>query len=225
MNTGFFIRGAWAGKKWGAGPFFFRFPITDRQTAYEWAMALADRHPYPSWFSVGFGDIRAQTAAGMRARRRALETVSPLADAIYRELGAEFEAGRLVPLKRAYCADNSDVLDFTNCMFELGPVLDLVRRRGDGGWLIGKLLQARDSIATHTTPPEPTTPADQLQPTTPALLAIDWMRCNFKKGDKRDPAIKDCCAQTRATWREALEAYDQLPQNLKRTRGRRDHSR
>jgi hypothetical protein len=152
VDTGYFIRGKWDGKAWGAGPFYFRFRITERQTAYEWAMALADRHPYASFLSVWFGDMKAQTKAGMRARRKALAILSPLADALYRELEEEYEAGRLVLLKRAYCADNPDALDFTNCMFGIGPVLDLVRRRGDRGWLINKLLKACESIATDETP-------------------------------------------------------------------------
>jgi hypothetical protein len=49
-----------------------------------------------------------------------------------------------------------------------------------------------------------------------------WMQYNFRKGDKRDPTIKACCAATGARWRDALQAYQRVPQRLRRGRGGRD---
>jgi hypothetical protein len=162
MQTGLFIPGGWArdpvwgGKncagwpstRWGS-PFFFRFPIADRHTAYEWAMVLADVHPYAGIASL-FGseaDLKEKTIAGMHGRERAIEGVSEQANGIYRELSAQFEGGRLEPLRREWCTDRPGidrpyVLDFTRCVFALDQVLRLIRRRGDTGRLIGKLLAA-----------------------------------------------------------------------------------
>jgi hypothetical protein len=116
------------------GPFFFRFWIGNRLIAYEWAMVLADHHPYLPWF----GDIKGKTTEDMQKRESRL--VSETAWAIYHELKAEFEAKRLSPLRREFCADEPRMLDFTRCVFGLDQVLTLIRRRGDTGWLIGKLL-------------------------------------------------------------------------------------
>jgi hypothetical protein len=155
--TELFIRGGWAGKRDPrrgqtfsglpsrsfTGPFFFRFPIGNRHTAYEWAMVLADRHPYSPWF----GATHAATAAGMQSREHAVETFSDQANALYRELRTEFKAGRLDPLRREWCTDRPDLLDFTRCVFSLDQVLAIVRRRGDTGWLIGRLLAADHGAA------------------------------------------------------------------------------
>jgi hypothetical protein len=148
VNTGLFIRGGWdrsvrRGKCYtglpsrrplDGGPFFFRFWIDNRLIAYEWAMVLADHHPYLPWF----GDLKGKTTEDMQKRESRL--VSETAWAIYHELEAEFEARRLSPLRREFCADEPRMLDFTRCVFGLDQVLTLIRRRGDTGWLIGKLL-------------------------------------------------------------------------------------
>jgi hypothetical protein len=148
-----FIRGGWAGKRdprFGLtntglpsrsfrGPFFFRFPIGERHTVFEWAMALADRHPYPHYFGVLFGDMKAEIVAGMRNRERAIALSDP-ANAIYRELKVEFESCRLDPLRREWCKDCLEALDFTRCVYSLDQVLPIVRRRQDTGRVVGKLL-------------------------------------------------------------------------------------
>jgi hypothetical protein len=124
------------------GPFFFRFPIGDRHTAYEWAMALCDRHPYRP---PHFGDnIKAATLVGMDNRESVLRIY---ANTIYRALKAEFKAGRLEPMRREWCTDHRDVLDFTRCVYSLEQVLPIIQRRGDTGWLIGKLLVADCGVA------------------------------------------------------------------------------
>jgi hypothetical protein len=134
VKTGLFIRGGWNGDNfWGR--YYYRFPIGDRHTGYEWAIALADRHPYHPWL----GELKGGAVSDMRHRAEMLE-MSPLANAVYRELRAEVEADRLIPLRRAYCTDRPEVLDFTMSVFGMDQVLVLVRRREDAGWLIGKLL-------------------------------------------------------------------------------------
>jgi hypothetical protein len=100
-------------------------------------MVLADRHPYPAHFL--FGDVKAMTAAGMENREHAVENISDQSKAIFRELKIEFEAGRLDPLRREWCTD-CDAEDFTRSTFGLDQVLMVIQRRGDTGWLIGKLL-------------------------------------------------------------------------------------
>ena len=163
-QTGLFIRGGWvplhkhernrAGlpSRFGGGPFYFRFPIDDRATAYEWAMTLADQHPYA--YPLAFlhcpdmDDLMAKTIEGVKARERAIDD-NEQAAGIYRELRAEVGAGRLHPLRTERCharpgIDPPNLLDFTRYVFGLDQVLPLVRRRGDTGWLIGKLLAAAD---------------------------------------------------------------------------------
>jgi hypothetical protein len=52
--------------------------------------------------------------------------------------------------------------------------------------------------------------------------AREWMRDNFKKGDTRNRAIKTCMDATGCRWCDALAAYvDDVPKQLKRTRGQR----
>lgn len=155
-----FIRGGWVGvgtrdlvnytglpSRSLYGPFFFRFPVDNRHTAYEWAMVLADRHPYPPHIFVLLGDLKAATVAGMQSRKRAIEKLSDQANAIYRELKTEAEAGHVDPLRREWCTDSPDLLDFTRCVFSVEQVLPIVRRRRDTGWLIGKLLAADSATA------------------------------------------------------------------------------
>jgi hypothetical protein len=71
-------------------------------------------------------------------------------------------------------------------------------------------------------PPMDSTPLARasLRPSSEELDA--WMTANVRKDNKRDPAIKDCCDQTGARWRDALSAYQRLPAHLRRTRGERD---
>lgn len=170
MQTGLFIRGGWAGstdprfgqnytglpsQRW-CGSFYFRFPISDRHSAYEWAMALADRHPYHPQLAVLFGDVKAPTVAGMKARERAVEKLSDQTNAIYRELKVEFKGGRLDPLRREWCADHPGMLDFTRCTFGLDQVLPLVQRRGDTGRLIRKLVAVGERAPKHQHAPADT---------------------------------------------------------------------
>jgi len=272
--TGLFIRGAWDGPPFRRGPFYFRFPIEVRHTAYEWSMALADRHPYARYLSAIYGDIKTATLAGMQSRKRAIEKVSDQANAFYREIEIEVADRRLDPLRREWCSDRPQVLDFTRCVFGLDQVLAIVRRRGDEGWLIRKLLAASDrsaqadpepagtesnadrelapgsnrgqgrkpqprntviatllpgdaAAAANDTPPSQDAPNHPNAPPpdrpTPQQLD-DHFKSTFKKNDKREPAIKACCEKTGATWRQALEAYYRIPDELRRKRGRQRRS-
>jgi hypothetical protein len=80
-------------------------------------------------------------------------------------LGAEFEAGRLEPLRRERYTeqpgiDHPDVLDFSRCVFSADQVLSLIRRGSDAGRLIDELLGAHDAAAAGVSPkPEPPMPA------------------------------------------------------------------
>ena len=167
MGENLFIRGGWIGHKqprigrvntglpsrfWGA--FFPRYSVRDQHTAYEWAMLLGDRHPYPA-INL-FGEVRSETVAGMNARERALEGYADQINAIYREMKIEFEAGRLDPLRREWCTDLHGTLDFTRCIFSRSQVLSIVARRGDTGWLINKLFaSATPHVAAVSKPPIP----------------------------------------------------------------------
>lgn len=161
MQTGFFVPGGEPVE----GPLRVYpsdpdYPITERHTAYEWVMVLADRLPYAHWVADLYGprgDLTAGTIGGMQARESAVEA-SEQAKAIYYALKREVDAGRLVPLREEWCIDRPgidppDVPDFTRSVFGLDQVLPLVRRRGDAGVLIGKLLAAvRDSAEVPAMP-------------------------------------------------------------------------
>jgi hypothetical protein len=170
MQTGFYIPGGMVRERLFPGEPVFptdpEFPITERHTAYEWAMALgADEHPYAHRIAELFGPrglLHAPTIEGMKARENALESwpneIEPeerlQPRAIYYALRAEVEAGHLEPLRREWCIDRPgldppDVPDFTRSVFGIEQILPLVRRRGDSGQLIRKLLapDAGESVA------------------------------------------------------------------------------
>lgn len=185
-QAGLFIRGGWTPfhkrernriglpSRFGVGPFYFRFPIAEKHTAYEWVMALADQHPYAypiaSLFSSGWADLQAETIAGMRARERAID-YNEQAAGIYRDLKAEVDARRLHPLRTERCVarpgiDPRNVPDFTRYVFSIDQVLPLIRRRRDKGWLVGKLIadagEPQDvakplAVASHTSGTRTTT--------------------------------------------------------------------
>jgi hypothetical protein len=169
MQTGVFVPGGTA----DGISHYPDYPITDRHTAYEWAMALgAEVHPYAHCIADLFGDLTADTLPGKEARERAVETWPSITEgqggaeqflpkAIYYTLKAEFDTGRLKPLRPEWCTDRPgidppDVLDFSRCVFGIEQVLPLLRRRGDTGRLIGELLAAADRTADH---PDGQTPA------------------------------------------------------------------
>jgi hypothetical protein len=175
------------------------YPIRERHSAYEWSMTLgAEVHPYGHCIADRFGsnrELRAGTVAGMQARERAVEGWSDQARAIYCVLKAEFEAGRIEPLRRAWCLDpagvDSPVPDFSRYVFGIEEVLQLIRRRGDTGKLIGELLAAQDRTA-DTVPPEPDTIALALQDTcnVPDVVAADtalaeWIFSQHPEGGAR----------------------------------------
>jgi hypothetical protein len=130
------------------GPFYFRFLIGDRLSGYEWGMVLGDRHPYVPWY----GDVSQATFEQMRKREDLIEADSPRGYAIYRELKAEVEGDRLIPLRREWCIDRRNVVDCTRTIFGLDQVLPIVRRRGDHGWLIDKLLAAANREKSPAAP-------------------------------------------------------------------------
>jgi hypothetical protein len=148
------------------------YPIRESHTAYEWSVALGGEvHPYGHCIANRFGsrgELRADTIAGMEARERAAEGWSGRARAIYHMLKDGFAAGCLEPLRREWCTDpagiNPPVLDFSRYVLGIEQVLQLIRRRGDTGKLIGELLAAQERTAA-TIPPEPDTIALALQDT------------------------------------------------------------
>jgi hypothetical protein len=76
-------------------------------------------------------------------------------------------------------------------------------------------LSSEPSNAPARPPNASPAPQTGSEPITPA----EWMQKHFRKDDKRDPAVRACMQATGSTWRVALEAYRQLPKELKRRRG------
>jgi hypothetical protein len=73
--------------------------------------------------------------------------------------------------------------------------------------------------ASESASPSKAPPDEKAKPTSTEL--DEWMLGNVKRGDKRDPTIAACCADTRATWREALAAWRRLPDELRLKRGQK----
>jgi hypothetical protein len=224
-----FIHGGWAGDtRFGLnyaglpsrafwGPFFFRFPIGDRHTVYEWATALADRHPYPPHL----GDMKAATVAGMRRRESAINIYSDQANAIYHELKIEFDADRLRPLRREWCMDRPDVLDFTRCLLSLDQVLSIVRRRGDGGWLIGKLLTAAEHGASQT--PSETAEERLRQASQPKIhKAIQAVYDKAEAAKEKPPNVNEVIAPVQA--RLSAAGYEASGRLIRDLAGERRHA-
>jgi hypothetical protein len=223
-----FIRGGWKPlhkheqnfvglpSRFGVGPFHFRFPIADRHTAYEWAMVLADRHPYAHPVKSLFGDIAGETIEGMQARERAIDG-SEQAAGIFRDLKAEVEAGRLVPLRTERCCarpgiDTPNLPDFTRYLFGIDQVLLLVRRRGDAGWLIGKLLAASDRTSDElrfTAPPE-TKPLKRAPESEIHRAITEVYDAAAAKGEK-PPNLKEIASPVRSFLRERGYEASGLP--------------
>ena len=54
----------------------------------------------------------------------------------------------------------------------------------------------------------------------PPFLAQKWMSKNATKGQKRDSLVRDCMKATGCTKRDAEAAYKELPEELRRPRGK-----
>jgi hypothetical protein len=147
-----------AGGKDQYGP-YRRFIIRDRHTAYEWAMVLADRHPYSAFLNVyGVG-------MDARFRLRAIEVV-PEAAAIYRAIEAALDAGEIAaaPVPKQNWYDPPADVDPTQRILGVEAMLTVIRKLGAAGRIIGKLLAQY---------PEP---EDALRPTTAAeKKAKEWL--------------------------------------------------
>jgi hypothetical protein len=205
--------------------------IGEEHNLYEWAMALADRHPYgPAW-CPGVEDEARQDIRVDVLRLR--EESSAVFDAIF----AAYKAGEIKPCPVAWYKKQPG--DPTLLRFRRGDILTAMGDLGADGEAIRLLMAAggaRQSVK-HEGRAEREKPGDQAvehegsggdeppagEADDPGLMrAIAWMRANFRKGTKRDDAIRDCMTGTKCTWRVALAAYGTLPDDVKRGRGKRD---
>jgi hypothetical protein len=59
---------------------------------------------------------------------------------LYNHAVSEIAAGRIVPLRRAYCEDRPDLEDLTRAIVKKADILKLVVQRGDSGSLIDQLV-------------------------------------------------------------------------------------
>jgi hypothetical protein len=109
-----------------------------------------------------------------------IDEVTRISNAVYRELAAGIEAGRIEPRKRVYLDDRPAEMDFTLCVIGVDPVLDVARRRQDGGRKIAELLEAHaggiDSVSIPAESPSKARPgpiptADRIETAARELLA------------------------------------------------------
>src|SRR5579864_2642296 len=127
---------------WG-GPYPC-FPIADRHTVFEWCMIYTDQHPADGekWL-YRTGNHNETTVEAMQARKTILGALSPppgqsiddrmrIANAVFHELADWIRSGS-IPCKSVYLDEAPCEIDYTLCVIDKGPVLDLARGRGDGG--------------------------------------------------------------------------------------------
>jgi hypothetical protein len=124
------------------------FVVGAAHTLYEWSLLFDDRHP---------GELHDSHRGNTREDRRAREDFlgggnekASISRAVYDELAAKVrdthrkvKVGEIQqpPLWQfVYRADEPAELDLTLCVIDAGPVLELARRRGDGGRYIRELL-------------------------------------------------------------------------------------
>jgi len=202
MQTGFFVPG---GSEEGF-PTDPDYPITDRHTAYEWAMALADVHPYAHWVASvhgSSGELAAETIAGKKARQRAIDNTEQAAG-IYRELKGEVKAGRLYPRRTERCIarpgiDPPNEPDFTRYVFGLDQILPLIRRRGDDGQLIGELLARNPLRPAPVQPPAPTLNPQRGPPPVKRLRVETAMRDTIGDDGEKAQALRSVKEEELAT--------------------------
>jgi len=117
---------------WGRN--FEPFVVGDQHTLYEWALALADRHPYAPW-----GDIRGADRAS--ARREVIELFEE-ARAIYKTVVKAYQARKI----QRVCRDWTDVdePDDTSLVLRAADVLSVVDEVGADGRVIVALRAKRD---------------------------------------------------------------------------------
>jgi len=122
-----------------------KFVVGDQHTVFEWCMIYTDRHP-----AGAHPNHNHATVEHMRSRLVLLgacgrsDEVTRISNAVYRELVAAIEAGRIELRKRVYLDDRPAELDLTLCVIGPDPVLEIARRHQDGGQKIAELLARHD---------------------------------------------------------------------------------
>jgi hypothetical protein len=161
-------------------PPFPSFSIGSQATAYEWMMLWNDREPYAPWFGVDGENPN-------DADRRWHLMVTFAEEAIL-NLAHDIKAGAVPLVKRAYRRNRrgETELDITRCVIGREAMLDFAKRIGGYGSKIAELLATSD----RQRKPEP----KERVRSTPAGLD-QWMRENFRKGNKRDSDHQGLCCR------------------------------
>jgi hypothetical protein len=160
-----------------------KFLVGEEYSVFEWVRLYIDLHP-----TVASMD---RTVAGQQDRLRCLGVIlwpritpgsipgGPRATgydwmvdttahyaitcAVCQELAEDIRTGR-EPKRRVYLEDRQGVLDPTLCVLDAEPILDIAKRRGDGGEIIQKLLAERSQPAGPVERPEQATAERKLGP-------------------------------------------------------------
>jgi hypothetical protein len=104
---------------------------------------------------------------------------------------------RTVPEIEVYLRDQPETLDYTLCVIDIAPVLDLARQRGDYGDAIGKLL-AREAAAVQ--------PAEDAQDA--SVAPPDGAAVTKEQGAAAAKPRKQRCDATRPEISRALDDLD-----------------
>jgi hypothetical protein len=234
MKLGTFIPGG----RDHLGQLLRRFVIGDRHTAYEWAMIYSDRHPQPrETHGANVEDMRvrevflgARSTASMNGRGPQSRLARrKIARDFYREIVEDIAAGRIIPLKRVYCADDPDRLDTTQCIIARADVLAIARRRLDGGQYIKTLMAKHSALAESTDPDQPAQPAPEtkLRRWVASADINRWWQAFRQECDanRLRPSAKTCEEAARAHFNGPVnrnrirELYAALPDGKKATMG------
>jgi hypothetical protein len=112
-----------------------RFTIGDRHTAYEWAMVLADGHPYSAFLNAWIGNKAP-------VRLRVIESLEKPA-AIYRAIESALATGEITALpapKQNWYDPPIEPDDPTQRIYDVAAMLTVIRGLGAEGRVINKLL-------------------------------------------------------------------------------------
>jgi hypothetical protein len=119
------------------------FRITGPAAIYEWAMVLAERHPYSTMLSIGDGQgVDGKDEASASSREAALR-ISQRSQKIFEAIKAAYQAGKIAPLlpPRKWYEDPPPV-DLTRLVFRAEAIAGVVRKLGATGDNVSKLLAA-----------------------------------------------------------------------------------
>jgi hypothetical protein len=172
-----------------------RFPIRDRHDAYEWSMALADRHPYDPNFRAG--DEVGVDGEDNECHRLTAIKLSPKSAAIYRAINTALDAGDIaaIPTPKPNWFTPPLEPGPTRRLFDVAAIVKVLRELGASGPRIDKLLAMHPEPRTERnfTSPRPTISDDRVR---------SWYKTRVKECTKKGEQPSEA-----ADWKAARDKF------------------